>query len=112
MADGTILCLPGAVTAIELPSASQRVSELGPTGGCKLTEEFMDDLMFARLIVGLFISVLPALIVYMDARNLEKKGYAISASKWALGVFITTTICLPLYLSDRSRLLRQGLTPQ
>jgi len=28
------------------------------------------------------------------------------------GVFITTTICLPLYLSDRSRLLRQGLTPQ
>jgi len=69
----------------------------------------MNHIIFGGLVGGLLIGLLPALIVYMDALHLQKKGYAISASAWALGVFLMTIVCLPLYLSDRSRLLRQGV---
>ncbi len=69
----------------------------------------MYHIISGSLVVTLLLGLLPALIVYIDARNLQKKGYDVSASGWALAVFLMTLVCLPLYLNDRSRLLRQGL---
>jgi hypothetical protein len=69
----------------------------------------MYHIISGSLVAALLLGLLPALIVYIDAHNLQKKGYDVSASGWALAVFLMTIVCLPLYLSDRSRLLRQGL---
>jgi hypothetical protein len=46
----------------------------------------MDESVF--VLIGILVALLVALFVYADARNLEREGYAISATGWAIGVFL------------------------
>jgi hypothetical protein len=66
----------------------------------------MDDFISQGFFFGFLAALVIATVVYIDARNLQKKGYPIFALGWAITVFFVMIISLPLYLIRRSRVLR------